>query len=540
MEEAERTAAAEARALNGWLPVWSPVAIVIAGILSVMYFADIFIRSSHKLYWYDELFTVYLSALPTFKATWVAVLHGADFNPPLFYFLTRVSQSLFGHGLIATRLPGTIGIWIFCLCLFIFVSRRVGVVAGAVAGLFPFFTLAQYYAYEARPHGLAVGLCGLALICWQNSGAGRVKLLWSGALAISLVAAALSHVFAIYLLVPFGLVELYSLYKTRTPNWANVCAVVLTPFVVIPVFAPMFKAYRALFGTIGGLGGKGPINIAQLFLINVFGPALAIFFLLIVCSAAHRLSTEVASEKIPSIPKREVALAIAFCVLPLFGIIGVKLTHGVFFDRYFLSSIAGWAILLGFAVSGRQFHSWLPGALAAAMSLMLVADLSMAIYHATRHNSFMLVEPSSGFLFSPDARQPMLRHASLIDPPAGEDIFLLRETDYLFLLYYAAPDVAARIYDSDLILPFDLTAKAYRSLAMWTHQNFKTSTLEPFLKSHDRFLVYGSRDGTPTPCGDCVTQIQQAGFVLKSEVYDDDGILYAYERSQPMQANNQR
>jgi hypothetical protein len=88
------------------------------GVISAVYFANIFLKASRKLFWFDELFAVYLCRVPTFRDTWGAVTHGADFNPPLFYLVTRFAQRLFGDGLVATRLPESIGVWIFCVCLF--------------------------------------------------------------------------------------------------------------------------------------------------------------------------------------------------------------------------------------------------------------------------------------------------------------------------------------------------------------------------------------------------------------------------------------
>ena len=120
------------------------------GAVSTVYFADLFLRASQKCFWFDELFTMYLCRLPNFKSTWTAVTHGADFNPPVFYLLTRGAQRLFGEGLIASRLPALLGVWLFGVCLFVFVARRAGVVSGSIAGLFPFFTLVQFYAYEAQ------------------------------------------------------------------------------------------------------------------------------------------------------------------------------------------------------------------------------------------------------------------------------------------------------------------------------------------------------------------------------------------------------
>ena len=94
------------------------------------YFSDVYIRASEKYFWFDELITVYLCRL-TFRHIWEALRHGADFNPPLFYFLTKTAETLFGEGLVTTRLPSIVGFWCFCICLYLVVSKRAGPLAGA-------------------------------------------------------------------------------------------------------------------------------------------------------------------------------------------------------------------------------------------------------------------------------------------------------------------------------------------------------------------------------------------------------------------------
>jgi hypothetical protein len=84
-------------------------AILCSLLVSAVYFAEIFLRATQKCFWFDELFTTYLCRLPTFKGTWTAVLHGADFNPPMLYLLTRGAHGVLGEGLIATRLPAMLG-----------------------------------------------------------------------------------------------------------------------------------------------------------------------------------------------------------------------------------------------------------------------------------------------------------------------------------------------------------------------------------------------------------------------------------------------
>ncbi len=187
---------------------WSRTTVACIVLVSLLYFADMALRASHKCFWFDELYTVSLCRLPDLSSTWAAVTHGVDFNPPLLYVFTRGVQWMFGEGLIVTRLPAMIGVWIFCLCLFFFVTRRAGVIAGFIAGAFPFFTLVQYYAYEARSHGVSLAWCGLALVCWQRRKE-EASGIWLAGFGLSFLGALLTHVYAVYLVIPFVVVEVF-------------------------------------------------------------------------------------------------------------------------------------------------------------------------------------------------------------------------------------------------------------------------------------------------------------------------------------------
>ena len=102
---------------------------------SLFYFIDIGLRASAKYFWLDELCTVYLCRLPDLGLVHQAVLHGTDFNPPLFYILTRLANAAFGDGLVISRLPAIVGVWLLCVSLFAMVWRRSGWVPGVVAML---------------------------------------------------------------------------------------------------------------------------------------------------------------------------------------------------------------------------------------------------------------------------------------------------------------------------------------------------------------------------------------------------------------------
>jgi hypothetical protein len=84
-------------------------------------------------FWFDEIFTLYISRLPDLGSIWSACTHGVDFNPPLLYLLTRWSQAVFGANELGARIPQVVGYWVFCLCLYRFVSMRTNALAGFIA-----------------------------------------------------------------------------------------------------------------------------------------------------------------------------------------------------------------------------------------------------------------------------------------------------------------------------------------------------------------------------------------------------------------------
>src|SRR5215469_5632824 len=83
---------------------------LLMALCTIGYALDTVYRAHRKLFWFDEIFTIYISRLPSLKPIWQALLQGADFNPPLLYVLTRLSQSVFRHGHVATRLPEAVGV----------------------------------------------------------------------------------------------------------------------------------------------------------------------------------------------------------------------------------------------------------------------------------------------------------------------------------------------------------------------------------------------------------------------------------------------
>ena len=497
------------------------VAMFCAALVSAVYFADVCLKASRKCFWFDELFAIYLCRLPTFKDTWTAVTSGADFNPPLFYLLTRFAQRLFGDGLIATRLPEIIGVWLFCICLFLFVARRAGMISGFIAGSFPFFTLAQYYAYEARAHGIVLGWCGLALLCWQRSDEGRARYLWLAGFGLSITAALLTHIYAIYLLVPFAVAEAYSLFTKGQPRWSIVVVMAfVATSVILMVYLPLLLSYRRAMSATSAIVAPASHDLFNKFLVQVLGPATMILLLWLLLSALDGTRQIRQGSTTVATPHREMALALGFACIPLLGLLGAKISHGPFFERYFLPSIAAYSIALGFvSLRGHGSHARV---LAGCMFLFMIGDLGATTYLSLK-NRLVMTEPAGGPRLSTDPSNPMKLYGTVESDKSELDILVLPAFEYIYFFRYASPSVVSHLYFG--ATADDVFFTSYEKLAKEAHLGLKLTTFEPFLAAHNRFLLYEVRDRINV---DALQAIANKGYRLKSTRADAAGIMYEY------------
>jgi hypothetical protein len=507
--------------------------IVIAFLLiSALYFADTLLRASLKTFWYDELVTVYLCKLPSFAATWSAVLHGTDLNPPLFYLLTRWSQHLFGEGLIATRLPEILGFWLFGICVYLFVARRLGPLRGAIAGLFPVFTLAHYYAYEARPHGILLGCVGLMMLCWQRAREGKNVYLWVAGLWLSYLAGLLVHVYAVYLLIPFLFAEALTLLRRSRPHLGIVAALLLAPPCVVPLYHRLYANFRS-----GGFSGMHIhlYELVQHFFVFVLGPALAVLLFLILLLAWKRPEIKPASgtSDFRALSPDELALALGLILLPIIGVIGIKVSHAYYFDRYFLAATAGYALLLAQATLARGGRASIARGLFVFMIALLSADTLVAAYCRWHHGDIDQVEPSSRIVFDPSPAAPLLRNPALLGDTTTLDILVTDEPGYIYLYYYAPPQIRKRlVFGAPRNDAFDSQAlDNYRRLAHWANIDLRLVTYDEFFVTHSDFLVYSPNNTAfRSGCSNCTQEFLNAGYTLRSVKEDPDNLLEHFSK----------
>ena len=507
--------------------------VVIAFLLiSALYFADTLLRASLKTFWFDEIITVLLCRLPSFGATWAAVLHGVDFNPPLFYVATRAGQFFTGDGLIASRLPGIIGFWIFCICIYFFVRRRLGPLQGCVAALFPLFTLAHTYSYEARPQGMVLGWCGLMLVCWQRVREGRNFSLWTLALFVSALGALLTHVYTVYLFVPFLAVEALGFLGKWRLHAGALIALLLAPPCVAPLYLEMMHRYRAVT-SLGGLRIH-PYEVIQHYLVAMVGPALVlllVFLLLLAVECSRPELVDLPPSARGRLLPEELWLAALFGGLVVIGAIGVKISHGPFFSRYFLAAAAGYAILLAQATVARRESALVARGLIVTMLFLLVADIGVASYCRWHHADLDQIEPASLFPFPPDPHLPLRRDAALLKNHGPQDILVTNEHTYLYLYFYGTPELRRRLYlgypeQNDPALP------AYQRESSWLRlKDLRAVSFANFFSTRRDFYAYtpinGVLNGT---CQDCLEQILEAGYTLQSVDHDTDNLLEHYSK----------
>jgi hypothetical protein len=500
-------------------------------LVSALYFLDTLLRTTLKTFWYDELYTVYLCRLPSFHATWTAVLNGADLNPPLFYLLTRWAQHFSGEGLIATRFPAIFGFWIFGVCLYFFVARRLGRICGLIAALTPWFTFAGYYAYEARPHGAVLAWCGLMLVCWQRSrSSARVRQwppdLWLGGFFLCFLGALLTHVYGIFLAIPFLLVEADELVRRRRIHIATCAALLLAPCFVAKIYLRMTATYLAVIGVGSGGVHVHPYEVIQRFLITIFGPGLILLIIVLALLAWRSHQSSPSDTATACFTREELIVAIGLLLLPVFGVVVAKVTRGPYFDRYFLAATAGYAMLLAQVVASYGSRKFVARALLAMMLVFFASDSLIAAYCHLRHRSLDLAGPGNLVVFSPDPRDPFSRNASLVKDRSNLDILIVGHPDYLFFQYYASPELRRRLIyaapdEKELFL------LGYRVLSHWTGAGLQTTSFDEYFAKHRDFLLYeASRDDCPT----CAETILSDGFTLRSIQRDLDGRLEHFSK----------
>jgi len=391
---------------------------------SLAYFAGTALRAQAKPFWYDEILTLLEARQPTLPAA-MRALGDVDWMPPASHFTFYLTDKLVGHGEVAFRLPAMIGFWVFCLCLFFFARRRLGMYLALVALLVPFATSFYIYALEARSYGLMLGFAGIALVSWQAA-TERAERTWPlVGLAIGIGGAAALQYWAVLLYLPLAGAEAFRGFQQRRVDWpiwvaftAGAVPLISSAFHVLHGFrawAPWRRTQLQdymLYYT-----GSGSPNRSRLAL------AAAVLFAVYFFSRWIKRKSGVAAAA--AIPGREWLAAALFLLIPAAAISITLVLQLQFSDRYICLVVTGMALLVCFMAARVADQS---------CALRLVLALLALV-------PFSLMMARDGAFRNPLLRRPALE-AALERAPVVVDKDIVA---YLPLWYYAPDRLKPRL-----------------------------------------------------------------------------------------------
>jgi hypothetical protein len=332
----------DAQGLAVWLDSHRTVVLLA---LTAFYFIGAILHARSKPFWYDEIITVAIARTPDLATTWRAAME-IDAMPPLSHAMVHLATRLFGFSEVSVRVPAMVGFWVFCLSLFWFTRRRIGILYALSAMLLPVITGAYLYSAEARAYGPELAFIGLALVAWQNATENRRRSLAIPGLALSLAAALLCHYYAALLYLPLGGGECLRAYRTRRIDWAIWAAFAAGMLPVVWRMATIVSVVKGFTHT------WSPASPEQIFEywetgLQQSGTFVALFLgTLALAILANRNAPAESESAGAKVPDHEWLAGVLFLAIPTAAIVGGMLVTHMFTFRYALIGLTGFCLLV--------------------------------------------------------------------------------------------------------------------------------------------------------------------------------------------------
>ncbi len=440
----------------------------------ILYLAIVFSLTSRRVFWNDELFTLHFSQLNSWQDLWHALSTGADQIPPTFILITKLFTSVLGANHISLRLPETIGFLVMLLCLYRIVSSRTSALYGFIAMCFPLVTAAFSYSYEARPYGLLLGFSGLAFLSWQLVAERTNRKAWLACLSVSLAGSWMSHYYGLLVLVPLVLGEVArsgSIRRIDVPVWV---AFILS---MIPIlfFLPLLQGSLSYVSTFWGKTSWDQIFVFY----NILFESSAIPFAFICLVSPFLIGSRPIAEtvSIRSFRAYELVAAAGFAAMPIIAVVITKIFVGAFSERYAISAVLGFSILVSFAM----YQFALPKSIVILSLLCLLVGFS--------------VKSILDFEKWDQERESMKQQFQFLSARADKNTPIVFAQSILRLHYYGPKELASRVYyladpkESTRYLGHDTMDRGFLDLRPW----FPLRNVQPydlFIKANSRFYIY--------------------------------------------------
>lgn len=473
--------------------------------LSALYLIGTSALASSKLFWFDEILTFHIARTPTLASLWATMRSGLDLNPPFYFIVMQFTRSLIGESELAMRIPVLIGFWVMGLCLFRFVSRGCGPLYGLVALLLPVSTTAYNYAFEARPYGLVLGLCGVALVCWQSYARDDSRLglaiMW-----LCLTAAISSHYYAVMALLPLAAGEMVRIKTRKKWDFKVLGALALSGIPILFGMAQfrMARTYAITFWW------KPSILSFLTFYDFLVGPGqfvLVIGLLLVaIMSIPQRWRSRVElPQNAPT--AAESVVATGFVLLPYVAILFAVVIGNAFAPRYVLPSVIGVATFLpiaAYTVSG--------GRKAIGAALAIVVFLAFSVREISASRRFL------------NGREPLEAYNFLSDNTSGLPIVMVNPLEFIKVAHYGSAEWRRRaayvvaLSDSVRYGESDTADRALVLLRKVTPLN--VFDYADFARAHPKFLVFGADSWEIRYLSDHAADIRVVGKYGKNLLFE--------------------
>ncbi len=322
----------------GSSPLWS---YVVAAGLAIFYFVTSYEIAAHRVFWFDELFTLHIARLPQLGTIWTALSNGVDALPPTYYVTVRLFDSLFGPGDVAARIPSMIAMAIGLLLIFDCARRLTDGLHGLIALSVATCSFLPYYGYEARSYAIYFMLAALALWAWTNDSLSRT---WQAVLfGAAFFAGECFHYYFGMCLLPFVLWEFLHWKKGQRPS-LKILAGIVGCVVPVLLFSSLILSFSGKFA--GGYWNRPSFLelraiYSQLFPDGLF--LLALIAIWIVLSRSDEQKNEVLEPMQPA-----EATGWLFLAIPLAAFVVAVWKTNAFYSRYFIGVLPGVAVAFAY------------------------------------------------------------------------------------------------------------------------------------------------------------------------------------------------
>jgi hypothetical protein len=440
--------------------------------LTILYLLGAGLNARNKPFWYDEVITLVIANSPDVSTVWKAAL-ACDAAPPLPHLMAHLCVRWFGAGEISVRIPAIIGFWVFCLCLFRFTSRRVGIYYALAALLLPTVIETYYYSVEARAYGPELAFCGLALVAWQAATERSKRYLALPGLTLSMAAALLCHYYAVLLYLPLAGGEAVRVYRRRKIDWGIWAAFAAGGATILWRFSAVVGVVKGFKHTWAVPYPEQAIEFWESGLQHASSFLTLLLALLALSIIAARKNPDTAPSVVPPLADHELAAGVLFLAIPVAAVAGALLVTHMFAMRYALIALAGFAFLVPMVAAHMLGGRALPG-------FLLMAAVGVGFCYSS-----LEIPPSR----NPFDGEPLLREALQQGPVAVPDGQL-----FLQMWHYAPEPLKSRLLflaDNEAALKYmgyDTIDGGIRVLRDWS--SVGVVEYQSFASPGREFLVY--------------------------------------------------